>query len=238
MRYWAVKWAFPAICIMPFQSKRPSLELPPSAKERLEKISTSRIEPHSKVERAKIILSFAEGESISQIARDLNTNRPKIDRCIDKALRIGPLSALDDFKRSGRPQTITADAKAWLVSLACKKPLELGYSYELWTTALLAKHCRRCCKRNGHPSLSSISKGTVSKILASADVKPHKIKYYLERRDPEFDKKMAEVLCVYKEVELLQKCDTDDMVAILSYDEKPGIQAIGCTAPDLPITLG
>jgi len=223
---------------MPFQSKRPALELNPNIREQLEKISSSRTESHSKVERAKMIISFADGASVSQIARSLSTNRPKVDRCIDKALRIGPLSALDDFKRSGRPQSITPEAKAWLVSLACKKPLELGYSYELWTTALLAKHCRRCCKRNSHPSLLNISKGTVSKVLSSADVKPHKIKYYLERRDPEFDKKMAEVLCVYKEVELLQESGGDNMTAILSYDEKPGIQAISSTTPDLPIVPG
>jgi len=46
---------------------------------------------------------------------------------------------------------------------------------------------------------------------------------------------MAEVLCVYREVALLKQGDaTQPGVAIVSYDEKPGIQAIGTTAPDLP----
>jgi transposase len=49
---------------------------------------------------------------------------------------------------------------------------------------------------------------------------------------------MAEVLCVYREVELLRKAGEDGMVAVLSYDEKPGIQAIGVTAPDLPPVEG
>jgi hypothetical protein len=70
------------------------------------------------------------------------------------------------------------------------------------------------------------------------EVKPHKVRYYLERRDDEFEQKMAEVLCVYREVELLKKAAKSKKphkpVAVASYDEKPGIQAIATTAPDLP----
>ena len=77
------------------------------------------------------------------------------------------------------------------------------------------------------------------KILGRQDIKPHKVRYYLERRDPDFDAKMAEVLCVYREVELLKQSPAAreseaPAVAIISYDEKPGLQAIGTTAPDLP----
>ena len=56
----------------------------------------------------------------------------------------------------------------------------------------------------------------------------------------EFKQKMAEVLCVYREVRLIKetaaaaKQEPSDAVAIVSYDEKPGIQAIATTAPDLP----
>jgi hypothetical protein len=65
------------------------------------------------------------------------------------------------------------------------------------------------------------------------------VRYYLERRDTEFERKMAEVLCVYREVQVLKKAAAkakkpDQLVAIVSYDEKPGIQAIATTAPDLP----
>jgi transposase len=50
---------------------------------------------------------------------------------------------------------------------------------------------------------------------------------------------MAEVLCVYREVAILKRAErtTEDApakVAIVSYDEKPGVQAISTTAPDLP----
>jgi transposase len=77
--------------------------------------------------------------------------------------------------------------------------------------------------------------GTVCKLLDAHAEKPHRIRYYLERRDPEFEEKMAHVLCIYREVEILKEANVpSDAVAIISYDEKPGMQAIGSTAPDLP----
>jgi hypothetical protein len=63
----------------------------------------------------------------------------------------------------------------------------------------------------------------------------------LEQRDPDFAEKMAEVLCVYRQVKILKqaavlkaKKTPSNAVAIISYDEKPGVQAIAMTASDLP----
>jgi len=220
--------------------KRAVLLLDNDVRDRLQRVSNSRTEAASSVERAEILLGYAGGETISSIARRLRTNRPKVERCIDKALGLGPLAALSDIPRSGRTPTITPEARAWVVSLACQKPKDLGYSYELWTMRLLSQHIRRHCDQAGHPSLARLARGTVSKILRQSKIRPHKITYYVERRDPEFESKMAQVLFVYKDVELLsQKGDNSpDMVAFLSYDEKPGIQAIANTCEDLPPVPG
>ena len=139
-------------------------------------------------------------------------------------MRLGVIAALNDSPRPGKAATITAEAKAWLVSLACQKAKDFGYPHELWTTRLLARHVREHAAGAGHPCLARLAQGTVCKILAAHEVKPHKVRYYLERRDEAFDAKMAEVLCVYREVELLKasKAAATD-VAIISYDEKPGI---------------
>jgi hypothetical protein len=124
------------------------------------------------------------------------------------------------------------------VALPCQKPKELGYPHELWTTPLLAAHARDQGPAVGHPSLAKLAQGTVCKILADHAVRPHKV-----HRDPEFEPKMAEILCVYRQVGVLREqaqdaastaVDADGSQAIISYDEKPGIQAIGTTAPDLP----
>jgi hypothetical protein len=110
----------------------------------------------------------------------------------------------------------------------------------LWTTRLLARHVREHGPREGHACLGKLVQGTLCIILNEQEIKPHKVRYYLERRDPDFKAKMAEVLCVYREVKIIKETATkakqkpSDAVAIISYDEKPGIQAIATTAPDLP----
>ena len=225
---------------MPFQRKRANLILTPTESEHLKNISASRTESIARVERARILLAYAANESVSSISRRLGTNRPKVERCVNKALAVGVLTALADLPRGGRPAEITPEARAWLMDLACQKPKDLGYSYELWTTDLLARHVRKHCGQAGHPCLQKLARGTVSKILSQSSIRPHKITYYLERRDPEFKAKMNQVLYVYKEVQLWHQVgeDASALVAFLSFDEKPGIQAIGVTAPDLPPVPG
>ena len=206
----------------------------------LRAIARSRTEPASRVERARMLLAYREDPSFFAVGRALGAHHQTVQRCVERALAYGPMAALDDCPRPGKEPTITAEAKAWLVSLACRKAKELGYPHELWTTRLLARHARGHGPAEGHACLGKLAQGTVCKILNEQEVKPHKVRYYLERRDPEFKQKMAEVLCVYREVKLIKetaaaaKQESSDAVAIVSYDEKPGIQAIATTAPDLP----
>lgn len=207
---------------------------------RLMAIARSRTEPASRVERARMLLAYREDPSFFAVGRALRVHHQTVQRCVERAVAYGPWVALDDRPRPGKEPTITAEAKAWLVDLACRKAKELGYPHEVWTTRLLARHAREHGPAAGHDCLASLAQGTVCKILNKHEVKPHKVRYYLERRDPEFEDKMAEVLCVYREVAILKKKAAADSkkpgkaVAIVSYDEKPGIQAIATTAPDLP----
>jgi len=224
---------------MPFVSNRARLELTEDDRTWLQQLSQSRKGSVSQVMRAQMLIRYSEGETISAIAAGLRTNRPRVERCISKALSLGVRQALQDLPGRGRQASISSEAKAWVVDLACRKPKELGYAQELWTTRLLAKHVRKHSAEMGHPSLAKLGRGTVSKILSAHPVRPHKIEYYLERRDPEFEAKMIQVLHVYKEVEVWRKAGLPpEVVAVLSYDEKPGIQAISNTAPDLPPVPG
>lgn len=221
---------------MPFISQRAKLSLSVEDVEKLSRIARSRTESLARIERAKMLLMYHQNETISSIATQLKTNRPKIERCISKALDCGIEVALEDLPRKGRSPQIPLEAKAWVVSVACQKPKTLGYAAELWTNRSLAKHICKHCQQAGFPSLAKLSRGTVSKILSKNEIKPHKISYYLERRDPNFDQKMTQVLHVYKEVELLEKRYANgetQQIVTLSYDEKPGIQAIANIAPDL-----
>ncbi len=215
---------------------------------RLMALSRSRTEPASRVERAQMLLAYRENPSFFAVGKRLGVHHQTVQRCIERALAYGPLMALDDRPRPGKEPTITPEAKAWLVSLACDKAKEHGYPHELWTTRLLARHAREHGTAAGHGCLANLVQGTVCKILGQEEVKPHKVRYYLERRDAEFERRMAEVLCVYREVQVLKKAaakakkktskKSRKPVAIVSYDEKPGIQAIATTSPDLPPVPG
>jgi len=224
---------------MPFVSRRPKLKLSEEGIGWLERLSQSRSEPAGRVERAEILLRYYTDQTVSGIAAALRTNRPKVERCIARALELGVGAALPDLPGRGRRPRLSAEARAWVVALACQKPKELGYAQELWTTRLLAKHVRKRCVAAGHPSLQRLARGTVSKILRANTVQPHKIRYYLEQRDPAFESKMKQVLHVYQQVELWHKAGApSELIAVLSYDEKPGIQALENTAPDLPPVPG
>jgi transposase len=202
-------------------------------------MTRSRTEPASRVERARILLAYRANPSFFAVGRLLGVHHQTAQRCVERAAAFGPLAALDDSPRPGKMPAITAGAREWLVDLACQKPKHLGYPHELWTTRLLASHAREHGPAAGHACLAGLVQGTVCKILDAREVKPHKMRYYLARRDPEFAEKMAQILCVYKEVEILKEAaaaskEATGAVAIVSYDEKPGGQAIGVTAPDLP----
>ena len=202
---------------------------------RLESIARSRTEPAVRVERARLLVAYRADPSSTAVGQRIGVMRHTVRRCVRRARSFGVMAALDDSPRPGKAPRITPEAKAWLVSLACQKAKDLGYPHELWTTRLLAQHVREHAVATGHPCMARIVQGTVCKILARHEIRPHKVRYYLERRDEAFDAKMADVLCIYREVAVLRESrDAETHVAIISYDEKPGIQAIGNTAPDLP----
>jgi transposase len=105
-------------------------------------ISRSRTEPMSRVERARMLLAYHQDPSFFAVAQAAGIHHQTVQRCVERALAYGPMAALDDRPRPGKEPTITAEAKAWVVNLACRKAKELGYPHELWTTRLLARHVR------------------------------------------------------------------------------------------------
>src|SRR6202522_2259449 len=206
-------------------------------------VSRSRTEPASHVQRACILLTYREKPSLYATGRAIGVTHQTVERCLRRARKFGVMAALDDSPRPGREPTITSQARTFVVDLACRKPKDFGYPHEVWTTRLLAEHVRERAAAAGYACLARLAQGTLCKILAAPAVKPHKTRYYLERRAPDFDAKMAEVVSVYREVEQLKqaaKARSEEApaptpaVAIISYDEKPGIQALANKAPDLP----
>src|SRR3979411_1584805 len=131
---------------------------------RLTALSRSRTEPAIRVQRAQMLLAYRENSSFFAVGQRLGVHHQTVQRCIERALSYLPLMALDDRPRPGKEPTITPDAKAWLVSLACRKAKELGYPHELWTTRLLARHAREHGAAAGDDCLAKLCQGTGGKL--------------------------------------------------------------------------
>ena len=223
-------------------SQLAALVLDDQQRNRLLELSRSRTAPKREIDRAQILLRFADGETISSIHRALRISRPTIYKCVEKALAAGVDKGLKDTYHRPRAPEITPESCAWVIELACQKPTAFGYAAELWSLSALARHAREHGPGTGHTCLGLAAKSTIWRILNSHALKPHRVRYYLARRDPDFESKMREVLMVYREVSMTSTKplagSAETVVYTLSLDEKPGVQALATTAADLPPTLG
>ena len=216
-----------------------SIELSNEEREYLKLQTRARTIQAQTVTRARILLLRADSVSIDAIADKVGLNRCSVMLCLKKFKEGGIENALFDAPGRGRNAEITDEEKAWIINIACQKPIDFGYAAETWTYAKLTSHINKTAEAAGYTRLSTIHKSTVNTILDKADIKPHKITYYCENRDPYFDSKMHNVLLVYKQLEMQFDesgkliISEDTPIHVLSYDEKPGIQAIATTSDDL-----
>ena len=218
--------------------------LDPEHKVALEKLAKSGMTPILTAQRAQILLQKEQGKSSSDIADSLGISRHTAELWIKKYRQRTPKDTLESLlsvsEGRGRKEEISGEARAWLIGIACMKPKDLGYAAETWTTSSLTKHIRSHAKEAGYERLSTITESGVYKILNKSNIKPFRIQYYCERRDPDFDQKMHNVLLVYKQLAMqfdedgnLLPFEDEQVTHVLSYDEKPGIQAIANIAEDL-----
>ena len=224
-----------------------SLEIAPEHLSVLQRLSVSGKAEVDKALRAKILLKKAEGKGNIKIAQELNINRHTVELWVNKYRNRKENDSLDDLltvsEGRGRKAEILGDAKTWIIAEACTSPKELGYAAELWTYDALTAHIRNNAVEAGFPRLATISVNEVFQILEKSKIKPFRIKYYCQRKDPEFDTKMRNLLLLYKQLSMqfdddgkLIPMEDGQYVHVLSYDEKPGIQALKTIAPDLAPT--
>jgi transposase len=180
------------------------IKLGAEEKQQLLKISKQREASAAAIERAKILLALSEGESVQAIAEERQTNRKKIYACLKRFYMVGPLKALEDLPRSGRPPSITVAAKTWVRALSCRTPDNFGHPHGSWTVDLLQQHVRTTCESIGHASLSRVSQSTIWEIMNKAEVKPHRITYCMTKVDADFDTKANDVLHLYATAKLIR----------------------------------
>ncbi len=224
-------------------AKAKPLSLTATDHDRLEAITRARTLQAQVVTRARILLLKEAGDSVDAIAEKVNLNRNSVLLCLKKYKEGGVDHAIYDAPGRGRNAEITDDEKTWIINIACQKPCEFGYAAETWTYAKLTSHINKTAEQAGYTRLSTLTKTSIKNILDAANIKPFRIQYYCENRDPDFDSKMHQVLLVYKQIEMLFDENGElyipageQDVHTVSYDEKPGIQAIATTSEDLPPT--
>jgi transposase len=146
--------------MMARKSGRAALVLTQEQTASLKVLAGSRTAPAREVERAKVLLGYAGGTSITELQRQLGVGRPMIYKCVDKALAAGVQMGLKDKYHRPHAPEITDEAKAWVVSLACTKPKGHGLAAELWSISALAKFVSERAEGAGFPRLANAGKST------------------------------------------------------------------------------
>ena len=171
----------------------------------LERLRKSRTEQKRRTVRAAILLGLDAGLSDQAIARAQGVNRNTVMSLHPEMSSLWLPAALGELPAFGQTASGFGCGDGWVQNCACQKPKELGYAQELWTYGLLIAHLRQQARAARVPGTQRVSRSKLHKILRQGELRPHKVRYYVERRNPEFESKMAAVLHVYKEVEILNQ---------------------------------
>lgn len=135
-----------------------AIELNSDDVEYLQSLVRTRTIQAQVVDRTKMLLYKAQGESNGSIASRLDVNINTVKLCLSKFKEGGVQRALFDDQRKGRPAEITDDAVAWIINIACQCPADLGYSQERWTLKNLHQRIQNHAEEAGVSRLKTITK--------------------------------------------------------------------------------
>ena len=225
-----------------------TLKLAEGDRGRLERLSTSATASAREHVRSKILIYKSMGRADAAVADKMDVSVDTVRRCVSRYEAGGLEAALADAPGRGRRPEISESDKLWAVSLACTRPKDVGRAAEFWYPASFTAYVNEVAAEQGHPRMATVSETKLRAIMDEAKVRPFAVTYYCERRDPDFERKKHDVLVVYKQLQMCvdaegnlvaQPVDGEGRaVHTLSYDEKPGIQALSTTGEDRPPAPG
>src|SRR5580692_916991 len=192
---------------------RSLLKLIPEQREDLQRWAQSRTLPAGDVFRARLILALADGTTYREIARTMKTSLPTIARWKMRFERDG-LAGLEGRHQGSKPRAATPKVQAHVIRRVQQKP---GDGSTHWS-------CRKLASELG------LSKSTVQRILAQAQLKPHRLERYMASNDPDFENKAADIIGLY--------LHPPQHAAVCCVDEKTAIQALDRLDPVLPLSPG
>jgi transposase len=171
--------------------------------------------------RARIVLLRDEGKSVAEVARIEGATRPTVYKWVQR-YREGGLVALEDLKSTGRPRSVSGEARARIVALTkTTPPASTGLTH--WSTQEMATYLK------GHEGID-VSHNFVAELWREHGLKPHRQGTFKVSKDPEFATKVADIVGLY--------LDPPTGAVVLSIDEKTQVQALQRTQPLLPVSFG
>jgi transposase len=172
--------------------------------------------------RARIVLLSHKGHGIQEIAAALSVDHQVVRRWLKRYLALG-FDGLRDQPKTGRPAKFAPCVWQKLATLVVQSPAKFDIPRQRWSVRALRDFL---LERHGW----KISHASVSRFLRSMALKPHRLRYWLNPSDPDFDRKAAKICRLY----VSPPADA----TVLSLDEKPGIQALRRLRPDHPPRKG
>src|SRR5713101_7193368 len=197
---------------MPFGAE--PLVLTDDERRELQQMTQSRTLPAGDVMRSRMVLLLADGASYQKIQDLLNTTAPTIARWKERFLKHRIAGLMEERHPGQKPSVRTPKLQAKILAAIKEGPKD-GSTH--WS-------CRKLASR------FHVSKDTIQRILAQADVRPHRLERYMASDDPDFETKAADVIGLY--------LAPPQHAAVFCVDEKTAIQALDRLDPVLPLSPG
>src|ERR1022692_1645794 len=191
---------------------RSLLKLTAEQRQELGRWAQSRTLPAGDVFRAGLIMALADGIRYREIARSLKTSGPTIARWKTRFEQEG-MAGLAGRHRGSKPRAATPVVQARVIRRVQQRPGDSTH----WS-------CRKLANELG------LSKSTVQRILAQAQLKPHRLQRYMASNDLDFEAKAADIIGLY--------LHPPQHAAVFCVDEKTAIQALDRLDPVLPLFPG
>jgi transposase len=189
------------------------LKLTAEQRHELQRWAQSRTLPAGDVFRARLILALADGITYREITRGMKTSGPTIARWKMRFEQDG-MAGLEGRHQGSKPRAATPAVQARVIRRVQQKP---GDGSTHWS-------CRKLAQELG------LSKSTVQRILAQAQLQPQRLERYMASNDPDFEAKAADIIGLY--------LDPPQHAAVFCVDEKTAIQALDRLDPVLPLSPG
>src|ERR1700680_1399727 len=197
---------------MPFGAE--PLVLTEEERRELQQMTQSRTLPAGDVMRSRMVLLLADGVAYQKIQDLLDTTAPTIARWKRRFLQHRIAGLIEELHPGQQPSVRTPKLQAKVLAAIKEGPKD-GSTH--WS-------CRKLASR------FHVSKDTIQRILAQADVRPHRLERYMASDDPDFETKAADVIGLY--------LNPPQHAVVFCVDEKTAIQALDRKDPVLPLSPG